>query len=213
MSLIRTCCQGYYKIFKVRTTNAFICHFPFAHKAIAQVVASTPEFTLSGFGSEHTRQALSVYITCLSEAAWPLGDSANQAAVLESWKGIIYTTLERVEEPLQKLGSATFRALIGQYGITDTEFQQCLARIRPGAEYLGQRGFALALGEIDYRDTRYSEYATMVIEALDVTANHNPVAAGRLEVKLDAESRRNAVNSVTNIVKVLGTDYKRGKFM
>ncbi|KAG0313904.1 hypothetical protein BGZ97_009783 [Linnemannia gamsii] len=178
-------------------------------QAITQVVPSTPEFTLSGFGSEHTRQALCVYINCLSEAAWPLGDSANQAAVLESWKGIIYTTLDRVEEPLQKLGSQTFRALIGQYGITETEFQQCLARIRPGAEYLGQRGFALALGEIDYKDARYSGYATKVIEALNVTANHNPAAAGGLEIKPDAESRRNAINSVTNIIKVLGTDYKQ----
>ncbi|KAK5823035.1 tubulin folding cofactor D C terminal-domain-containing protein [Linnemannia elongata] len=178
-------------------------------QAITQVVPSTPEFTLSGFGSEHTRQALCVYITCLSEAAWPLGDSANQAAVLESWKGIIYTTLERVEEPLQKLASETFRALIGQYGITETEFEQCLARIRPGAEYLGQRGFALALGEIDYRDARYSGYATRVVESLDVTANHNRVPIGGAELKLDAESRRNAVNSVTNIIKVLGADYKR----
>lgn len=179
-------------------------------QAITQVVSSTPEFTLSGFGSEHTRQALCVYITCLSEAAWPLGDSANQAAVLESWKGIIYTTLERVEEPLQKLASETFRALIGQYGITETEFEGCLARIRPGAEYLGKRGFALALGEIDYRDASYSVYGTRVVESLDVTANHNPVAVGGAEFKLDAESRRNAVNSVTNIVKVLGADYKRG---
>ena len=174
------------------------------------MVSSTPEFTLSGFGSEQTRQALCVYITCLAEAAWPLGDSANQAAVLESWKGIIYTTLERVEESLQKLASGTFRALIGQYGITETEFEQCLARIRPGAEYLGQRGFALALGEIDYRDARYFGYATRVVESLDVTANHIPVAVGGAEVRLDAESRRNAVNSVTNIVKVLGADYKRG---
>ncbi|KAF9121044.1 hypothetical protein BGW39_010898 [Mortierella sp. 14UC] len=178
-------------------------------QAIAQVVPSTPEFTLFGFGSEHTRQALCVHITCLSEAAWPLGNETHQAAVLESWKGIIYTTLERVEEPLQKLASETFRALIGQYGVTEPEFEQCLARIRPGAEYLGQRGFALALGEIDYKDARYSGYATRVIEALDVTANHSPVVHGGAEVKLDAESRRNAVNSMTNIIKVLGTDYKR----
>lgn len=129
---------------------------------------------------------------------------------MESWKGIIYTTLERVEEPLQKLASETFRALVGQYGITETEFEQCLARIRPGAEYLGQRGFALALGEIDYRDARYSGYAARVVESLDVTANHNRVPIGGAELKLDAESRRNAVNSVTNIVKVLGADYKRG---
>ncbi|KAF9902183.1 hypothetical protein EC991_005196 [Linnemannia zychae] len=178
-------------------------------QAITDIVPSTPEFLLSGFGSEHTRQALCVHITCLSEVAWPLGNEANHARVLESWKGIIYTTLERVEEPLQKLASETFRALIGQYGITETEFEQCLTRIRPGAEYLGQRGFALALGEIDYKNEKYTGYATRVIEALDVTANHNPVVHGGAEVKLDAESRRNAVHSVTNIVKVLGADYKR----
>jgi len=174
------------------------------------VVPSIPEFTLSGFGSEHTRQALCVHMTCLSEAAWPLGNSAHQTTVLDSWKCIIYTTLERVEEPLQKLASETFRALIGQYGITETEMEQCLARIRPGAEYLGQRGFALALGEIDYRDARYSAWATRVIEALDVTANHSSVAMG-VDIKPDAESRRNAIKSVTNIVKVLDTEYKRGK--
>ncbi|KAF9096373.1 hypothetical protein BGX29_008588 [Mortierella sp. GBA35] len=179
-------------------------------QAITQVVPSTPEFTLSGFGSEHTRQALCVHMTCLSEAAWPLGDSANQAAVMESWKGIIYSTLERVEEPLQKLASETFRALIGQYGITETEFEQCLARIRPGSEYLGQRGFALVLGEIDYREEKYSGWATRVIDALDITANHNPVAAGGpLDAKPDAESRRNAINSVTKITKVLNIQCKR----
>ncbi|KAF9924456.1 hypothetical protein FBU30_005578 [Linnemannia zychae] len=178
-------------------------------QAIAQVVPSTPEFTLSGFGSEHTRQALCVYITCLSEAAWPLGDSVTQAATLESWKNIVYTTLERIEEPLQKLASETFRALVGQYGVDEPQFEQCLARIRPGAEYLGQRGFALALGEIDYRDARYSSFTTRVIDALDITTNHIPITIGGVEVKSDAESRRNAINSITNIIRVMDTEYKQ----
>ncbi|KAI1315977.1 hypothetical protein EDD11_010559 [Mortierella claussenii] len=164
-------------------------------KSIAKVVPSIPEFSLSGFGSEHVRQALCVHIACLSEAGWPV-----DAPVLQSWKDIICSTLERMEEPLQKLASRTFRALVAQYGISDAEFQQCLSKVVPGAERMGQRGFALALGEIDYRKPQHSPWIVKVVKALAqaVVAKGHPSEAGA-----DAETRRNSVNAVTNIASVL----------
>ncbi|KAI7830495.1 tubulin folding cofactor D C terminal-domain-containing protein [Gamsiella multidivaricata] len=178
------------------------CFSAEALESIANVVPSVPEFALSGFGSEHIRQALCVHITSLSEAAWPINASA-----IESWKNIVYTTLERVEEPLQKLASDTFRAFVVQYGLSDSEFEYCLNKASPPpntfVDRLGQRGFALALGEIDYREAKNVGWVSRVVEALAVTADHTSA------VFADAEARRNSVNAVTNIIRVLDRKYQQ----
>ncbi|KAF9953260.1 hypothetical protein BGZ70_000310 [Mortierella alpina] len=171
-------------------------------EAISQVVPTVPEFTLSGFGSEHIRQALCVHIACLSEAAWPVNET-----ILASWKTIINTTLERTEEPLQKLASETFRAMVAQYGISETEFEDCLARLANGADKFTQSGFASALGEIDYRPAHYAAWVSRAVTALAATADHR-LAMGAKYVAC-AESRRNSVRSVTNIIKVLDEEYRQ----
>ncbi|KAF9354091.1 hypothetical protein BGX26_008096 [Mortierella sp. AD094] len=174
---------------------------PVTLQDIAAVVPSIPEFTLSGFGSEHVRQALCVHITCLSEAGWPIENISTPTPVLDSWKAIISSTLERIEEPLQKLASETFKALVAQYGISESEFEKYLARIANGAERLGQRGFALALGEIDYRDEHHAQWIPKVVQALSKVVLATEVA--------DPEARRNAVNAITNIIKVLDRKYQQ----
>ncbi|KAF9275663.1 hypothetical protein BGZ68_010600 [Mortierella alpina] len=171
-------------------------------EAISQVVPSVPEFTLSGFGSEHVRQALCVHIACLSEASWPVNE-----VVLASWKAIINTTLERAEEPLQKLASETFRAMVAQYGISVTEFESCLARLANGADKFTQSGFASALGEIDYRPAHYAAWVSKAVTALAATADHR-LAVGAKYIAC-AESRRNSVKSVTNIIKVINEEYRQ----
>ncbi|KAF8985418.1 hypothetical protein BGZ46_004276, partial [Entomortierella lignicola] len=168
---------------------------------IIAVVPTIPEFTLSGFGSEHVRQALCVHIACLSEAGWPIENASSTPPVLDSWKAIIESTLERIEEPLQKLASQTFRALVEQYGISDSEFERYLSRIAIGAERLGQRGFALALGEVDYKDERYAQWVPRVIEALSKVMLATDTA--------DPEARRNSVNAITNVIKTLGIRYQQ----
>ncbi|KAF9171818.1 hypothetical protein BGX21_001107 [Mortierella sp. AD011] len=168
---------------------------------IAAVVPSIPEFTLSGFGSEHVRQALCVHIASLSEAGWPIENISTPSPVLDSWKAIINSTLERIEEPLQKLASETFKALVAQYGISESEFEKCLSRVANGAERLGQRGFALALGEIDYRDERHTQWISTAVQTLSKMVLGTTVA--------DPEARRNSVNAITNIVKVLDRKYQQ----
>lgn len=126
--------------------------------------------------------------------------------MLASWKAIIESTLERVEEPLQKLASETFKALVSQYGISGTEIEHCIKRVSPGAERFGQRGFALALGEIDFRVSQNSPWVSKVVEALIKNANINLVN----EAVADAESRRNSSLAVTNIINVLDDSYRKG---
>jgi hypothetical protein len=167
-------------------------------------VPTIPEYTLSGFGSEHIRQALCIYISSLSEASWSV-----EEPVFASWKAIIESTLDRVEEPLQKLASETFRALVAQYGISGTEIEHCIKKTSPGAERLGQRGFALALGEIDYRVPENAPWISNVVDALAKNADPKPVN----EIMADAESRRNSLFAVTNIIRVLDDSYRDGTYL
>lgn len=162
---------------------------------------------LTGFGSEHIRQALCVHIACLCEANWPADPS-----VITSWKATTYSTLERIEEPLQKLASETFRALFAQHGhLLEAEFDVCLAKASSTAmvNRLGQRGFALALGEIDYRNPAYQGWISRAIEVLAKIVQHHNTASANVA---DAEARRNAVNAVTNIIRVLDKQYQQGTF-
>ncbi|KAF8938927.1 tubulin folding cofactor D C terminal-domain-containing protein [Dissophora ornata] len=171
---------------------------------IGQVVPSVPEFTLSGFGSEHIRQALCVHIACLSEAAWSVDTS-----VLDSWKSIVNSTLERTEDPLQKIASNTFRSLVAQYEISEKEFEHCLKKIEPETvDRFGQSGFALALGEIDYRDQRYKAWISRAVKALIITTQHDISALEGARYVAYPEARKNAVIAVTNIVKVLDVQYQ-----
>lgn len=166
---------------------------------------------LTGFGSEHIRQALCVHIACLCEAGWPADPS-----VVTSWKATVYSTLERIEEPLQKLASETFRALFAQHGhLLEAEFEVCLAKATSTAmaDRLGQRGFARALGEIDYRNPAYQGWISKTIGALaEIVKQHNHAAARAAVHAADAEARRNAVNAVTNIIRVLDKQYQQGRF-
>lgn len=162
------------------------------------MVPSVPEFTLTGFGSENIRQALCVFIACLAEAGW-----AVEFSVLEAWKAIVNTTLERSEEPLQRIAADTFRPLVTQYGISEIEVDRCLLKIDPKADRFGVRGFALALGEVDFKNQSYAPWLPKVLSVLARTTDKTLCE--------DAESRRNAVNAVSNIIKVLGPSYRNGK--
>ncbi|KAG0343822.1 hypothetical protein BG004_004976 [Podila humilis] len=165
-------------------------------RSLSLVVPSVPEFALTGFGSENVRQALCVFIASLSEASWKV-----EPSIVESWKVIVNSTLERSEEPLQRIGADTFRALVLEYGISETEVDQCLVKIEPKADRFGVQGFALALGEIDFKNETYEPWLPKVLSDLARTSDKNQT--------LDAESRRNAVNAVSNIIRVLGLSYKK----
>ncbi|KAG0327465.1 hypothetical protein BGZ99_007549 [Dissophora globulifera] len=172
---------------------------------IAKVVPSIPEYMLTGFGSEHIRQALCVYMGCLAQAAWHTDEPT-----LMSWRAVVNSTLERLEEPLERLAADTSRAISAQYGISKMEFELWLNKIRRGAtDRIGQRGFALALGEIDYRDERYRAWINTAVEALAATAQHAATGERNQANIADAEARRNAVNAVSNIVRVLDAQYQQ----
>ena len=128
---------------------------------------------------------------------------------------MVYSTLERIEEPLQKLASETFRALFAQHGhILMAEFDVCLGKVTSTAasDRLGNRGFALALGEIDYRNPSYQGWTPRTIGVLAKMVKHykNSLEGGANVHVVDAEARRNATNAVTNIIRVLDTQYQQG---
>lgn len=113
------------------------------------------------------------------------------------------TTLERSEESLQRIAADTFRALVNQYSISEIEVDRCLLKIEPKADRFGVRGFALALGEVDFKNQSYVPWLPKVLSGLAYTTDKTLCE--------DAESRRNAVNAVSNIIKVLGPSYRNGK--
>ncbi|KAF9165644.1 hypothetical protein DFQ26_009656 [Actinomortierella ambigua] len=165
---------------------------------IAGVVAKTPEVLLTGFGSEHIRQALCVFITCLSQARWKM-DGTN----LHASRELIYSTLKRTEEPLQRLAADTFNAVVDAFDLSPTEFEQCLGNVDPTAERFTRRGFALALGEIDYGRKSREGWLSRAIPALALNAKILTPAEMIAPDAQDAESRRNSLNALTNILRNL----------
>ncbi|KAF9969008.1 hypothetical protein BGZ73_008847 [Actinomortierella ambigua] len=165
---------------------------------IASVVARTPEVLLSGFGSEHIRQALCVFITCISQAHWKL-DGKD----LEASRELVHSTLKRTEELLQRLAADTFKAVVDAYDLSLDEFEQCLRNVDPASERFTRRGFALALGEIDYHQPSRAGWLSRTIPALALNAKILTREEMVAPDAQDAESRRNSLNALTNILRCL----------
>jgi hypothetical protein len=114
--------------------------------ALSSIIESLPPKSLVTFGSEHIREAACHLITCLSKT------ELKQVGKLEGWKKVVFGSLERKEENVQEYAVLAFGAVAKTYGISKEEVYHCLVQIEISNQMVyGRRGYALALGEIDYK--------------------------------------------------------------
>ncbi|KAI8636410.1 tubulin folding cofactor D C terminal-domain-containing protein [Parasitella parasitica] len=164
---------------------------------LAPIVSNLPPKSLTTFGSEHVREAACHLITNLSKTQLNI----NQLS-LEDWKKVVHTSLERKEESVQGFAVLAFGSIASTYGLTAEEIEQALKNVDVlHANYYSRRGYGLALGKIDYH--QHSGWLHKVIMQLCSSSQvqENPVAN-------DAESKRNAVIGLHEILANLGDDIK-----
>lgn len=76
---------------------------------------------------------------------------------LDEWKQVIQTSLERKEENVQEYAVGAFGAVSCSYGVDRSEVDAYLKKIETTHMMYGRRGYALALGTLDYNmEERYA---------------------------------------------------------
>ncbi|RKO90123.1 tubulin folding cofactor D C terminal-domain-containing protein [Blyttiomyces helicus] len=170
-------------------------------KPILAIIPTYPQSHLDNFDGDLTRIACCNLIACATAARLPLPE-----VTLASWWSLIDSTLTRRMEQV----SAAAAAVVGPLGLRVESVDP--ARIarwvdivsRPpvgvgDADRFARRGFALGLGAVP--GVLLGADVERVLLALGV-------AAGLMEVKTlnDAETRRNAVKGLTNIMLSFGDD-------
>ncbi|GAN10993.1 tubulin-specific chaperone D-like [Mucor ambiguus] len=183
----------------VETKNAEIIALYHKHTAsvLAPIVSNLPPKSLTTFGSEHVREAACHLITHLSKTHLVIDPTH-----LQDWKKLVHTSLERKEESVQGFAVLSFGALAQTYGLDNAEIEQALKNVdTQHANYYSRRGYGLALGTIDYR--QHVDWVHQVVTQLCKSSQvqENPVAN-------DAESKRNAVIGLHDILNSLGDDVK-----
>ncbi|CAO0797055.1 unnamed protein product [Mucor circinelloides] len=164
---------------------------------LAPIVSNLPPKSLTTFGSEHVREAACHLITHLSKTQLKI-----EQKHLQDWKKLVHTSLERKEESVQGFAVLAFGAIAHSYGLQNEEIEQALKKVDiQHANYYSRRGYGLALGTIDYR--QHLDWVHKVVTQLCKSSQvqENPVAN-------DAESKRNAVIGLHDILNNLGDDIK-----
>ncbi|KAI9025982.1 tubulin folding cofactor D C terminal-domain-containing protein [Phycomyces nitens] len=169
-------------------------------KSIGTIVPLLPPRSLTTFGSEHIREAACHLIECLSLADFP-----PLPNTLVSWKSMILSSLKRKEENVQEYAVAGFGAMFQQYGITQKDIDMFLESILITSVIHARRGFALALGTIEYNTDQRLVWLHTVIEQLCLATRKQRDE----QYANDAASKRNAVIGLTNILKGLGDQLKK----
>ncbi|OBZ90614.1 Tubulin-specific chaperone D [Choanephora cucurbitarum] len=161
------------------------------------IISQIPPKSLTTFGSEHTREAACHLMTCLSQTQLKISDDT-----LLNWKKVIHTSLERKEESVQEFAVLAFGSVAKAFGFKKEELDMALKKVdSQNINYYSRRGYALALGTIDY--CAYPEGLHRVILQLckgsQYQDNHN---------LNDAEAKRNAVIGLNNVLLGLGDRLK-----
>ncbi|CAG8433293.1 13041_t:CDS:10 [Ambispora gerdemannii] len=201
---------------------------------IATVTNSVTANAFVDFGSEIICQATAHYVACLARATWPVTNE-----VLVGWKNVVHDLLGRKDEVGQKIAVRAVEALVEQYGITLDEidiylflltfnfnlfnniffgkivkyvyifldllfllFYTYINNAHPSKNRYRRRGYTLALGVLDF--PKIPEHLERVIDSLILTSTIQETKPWN-----DAETRRNAIISLTNIPKKLGSSFKK----
>ncbi|CAO3582388.1 unnamed protein product [Absidia cylindrospora] len=166
-------------------------------ESIASIVPQIPPKSLVTFGSEHIREATCQLIEYMARASL-VSDDNNNTQLIGQWKHVIQTSLERKEENVQEYAVGAFGAISQTYGICRSEVDTYLQKIETTHMMYGRRGYALALGTLDYNmESRYSWLHDVI---------HKLGLASQIQIDHqanDVEAKRNAVIGLTNILKGL----------
>lgn len=115
--------------------------------SLTSIVSNLPPRSLTTFGSENVREGACHLITCLSITRINVKESLTVG-----WKQVIQSSLERKEENVQEYAVLAFGAIAKSYGLQKSEVDIALKKtdIHNNPMMYGRRGYALALGTIDY---------------------------------------------------------------
>ncbi|ORX57643.1 ARM repeat-containing protein [Hesseltinella vesiculosa] len=159
-------------------------------KSLAKIVQACPPKSLTTFGSEHIREAICQLVGNLAQTKLVVCDN-----VLESWKQVVQSSLERKEENVQRCAVDAFASVTQSYGINATEFGMYLKMVEVSHMMYSRRGYALALGTINYNQTNRHPWLHDVIHSLGlaskVQTDHHTN---------DAEAKRNAIFGLHEIL-------------
>ncbi|KAI9308157.1 tubulin folding cofactor D C terminal-domain-containing protein [Cunninghamella echinulata] len=165
---------------------------------IELIIPQLPPRSLTTFGSEHIREAACQLIACMAQIQYTVPNDKKDS-VLNNWKQVVQSSLERKEENVQEYAVNAFGALAKTYGLSTTEFDLCLKKIEISSMMYSRRGYALALGVLDYNENqdRYvwlHKAIRQLGKASAIQIDHQ---------SNDAEAKRNAIIGLTNILKNL----------
>ncbi|KAI8140356.1 tubulin folding cofactor D C terminal-domain-containing protein [Fennellomyces sp. T-0311] len=177
-------------------------------KEISSIPYRIPPRSMTTFGSEHIREAVCRLIECLAIVHvpnFPIRNDEKQQTTLDVWKNVVHSSLERKEENVQEFAVAAFGAIAATYGISRDELYVCLDKIAPTRLMYARRGYALALGKVNYLVDDRIPWLPDVVRHLCSAAQ-----VQREQQANDAEAKRNAVVGLKDIVVSLGSDFKQG---
>ncbi|CAO3634880.1 unnamed protein product [Cunninghamella echinulata] len=165
---------------------------------IELIIPQLPPRSLTTFGSEHIREAACQLIASMAQIQYTMSNDKKDS-VLNNWKQVVQSSLERKEENVQEYAVNAFGALAKTYGLTTTEFDLCLKKVEVSSMMYSRRGYALALGVLDYNENqdRYvwlHKAIRQLGKASAIQIDHQ---------SNDAEAKRNAIIGLTNILKNL----------
>lgn len=116
---------------------------------------------LDTFGSEHTREAACRLIECLSLVHLPCDQE-----ILDHWRKLVYSSLERKEESVQQFAVEAFSTFSATYGVDQQAIDVCLDKIRSSRMIYGRRGYALAVGKLSYIQQERHQWLSQVLWSL-----------------------------------------------
>ncbi|KAL7752331.1 hypothetical protein RI367_002377 [Sorochytrium milnesiophthora] len=156
---------------------------------ILDIPHSYPEPFLRDFGSETTLEAMSKFIGCLAKTKFGR-DGSDAQRHFDRWLALLTLCLERREVSLQEAAARSVGVVLAARPPADHNVlvRSWLRHLLPHAEPFAKRGYALALGQIDYS----------VDDELFRTALVGLMAATAVQEKQynDAEAKRNAMLSI-----------------
>ncbi|KAG1226647.1 hypothetical protein G6F35_002844 [Rhizopus arrhizus] len=165
--------------------------------SLVPVISNLPTRSLTTFGSEHIREAACHLITCLCTTK--LAFDKHISCI----KKVVWTSLERKEENVQEFAVTAFGAIAKAYGVEKQEIDEILCKVEiSNPMFYGRRGFALALGTLDYR-----QYKDWMHDVLIQLCNASQVQQDHQAN--DAEAKRNSVLGLSQILLGLDEDLKK----
>ncbi|KAG2186104.1 hypothetical protein INT43_002542 [Umbelopsis isabellina] len=195
---------------------------------IVAIIGNIPTKNLTTFGSEKIREAACHLIACLAEAGVFVSEEDSKCL-----KQLIASSLKRKEESVQQFAVSAFGTMARYNGFDADTVKDCHLEVISSRHLYGRRGYALALGAIPFNLPVNYTYLPDVLSALCSTMTIKVIdgsifaICGIMIVRLmliiaslvypkqqdspqenDAETKRNAIISIQNIIKQLGDQIK-----